>query len=86
MGILSDEGVMHGPQGRMNIGDYVATERELELCSFELQLICLDGFDQILEQLMHATGPQGPIPATDAVIEGLPRFKLDEAALGEYPV
>jgi len=32
MGILSDEGVMHGPQGRMNIGDYVATERECELC------------------------------------------------------
>ena len=52
----------------------------------ESKLMSVDGFDQILEQLMHATGPQGPIPATDAVIEGLPRFKLDEAAIGEYPV
>ena len=52
----------------------------------ESKLMSVDGFDQILEQLMHATGPQGTIPATDAVIEGLPRFKLDEAAIGEYPV
>jgi hypothetical protein len=32
---------------------------------------------------MQAAGPQGPLPATDAVIEGLPRVKLDEDAIGE---
>lgn len=42
-----------------------------------------EGFAQILEQLMQAAGPQGPLPATDAVIEGLPRVKLDEDAIGE---
>jgi hypothetical protein len=43
----------------------------------------LEGFAQILERLMQAAGPQGPLPATDAVIEGLPRVKLDEDAIGE---
>ena len=43
----------------------------------------IDGFDQVLERLMQAAGPQGPLPATDAVIEGLPRFKLDEQAIGK---
>lgn len=43
-----------------------------------------DGFDEILERLMHAAGPQGPLPATDAVIEGLPRFNFDEKSLGEF--
>lgn len=33
--------------------------------------------------LMQAAGPQGPLPATDAVIEGLPRFKLDAPGIGE---
>lgn len=39
-----------------------------------------EGFDDVLERLMQATGPQGPIPATPAVIEGLPRltFKSEE--------
>ncbi|EIW68167.1 hypothetical protein TREMEDRAFT_63337 [Tremella mesenterica DSM 1558] len=55
-----------GPQGMVNMGDYVATEQ---------------GFHDVLEQLMQAAGPQGPLPATDAVIEGLPRYKLDEKAL-----
>jgi hypothetical protein len=32
---------------------------------------------------MQAAGPQGPLPASDVVIEGLPRFKVDEKALGE---
>jgi hypothetical protein len=32
---------------------------------------------------MQAAGPQGPLPATDAVIEGLPRVELDEDAIGE---
>ena len=32
---------------------------------------------------MQAAGPQGPLPATDAVIEGLPRVRLDEDAIGE---
>jgi E3 ubiquitin-protein ligase RNF115/126 len=31
---------------------------------------------------MHQAGPQGPIPATDAVIEGLPRSTLDEQSIG----
>ena len=36
-----------------------------------------------MEQLIQAAGPQGPIPATDAVIEGLPRLKLDAESIGE---
>ena len=32
---------------------------------------------------MQAAGPQGPLPASDVVIEGLPRFKLTEETLGE---
>ena len=28
MGLLADEGMMQGPQGRMDMGDYVASERE----------------------------------------------------------
>jgi E3 ubiquitin-protein ligase RNF115/126 len=31
---------------------------------------------------MQAAGPQGPLPATDAVIEGLPRSTLDEKSIG----
>lgn len=30
---------------------------------------------------MHAAGPQGPIPASDIVIKGLPRLKLTEESL-----
>jgi len=51
--------------------------------SDELILTDTEGFAQILEQLMQAAGPQGPLPATDAVIEGLPRVKLDEDAISE---
>jgi hypothetical protein len=47
-----------------------------------LRLRYPEGFDQVLEQLMQAAGPQGPLPASDVVIEGLPRFKVDEKALG----
>lgn len=43
------------------------------------------GFDHILEQLMQQAGPQGPIPASDTVIEGLPRSKLTEESLGQLP-
>jgi E3 ubiquitin-protein ligase RNF115/126 len=42
-----------------------------------------DGFEHILEQLMHAAGPQGPLPASDIVIEGLPRLTFTEESLGE---
>jgi hypothetical protein len=28
MGILGDEGIIYGPQGRMNIGDYVTSDRK----------------------------------------------------------
>ncbi|KAL1407366.1 hypothetical protein Q8F55_006788 [Vanrija albida] len=48
------------------LGDYVMTEQ---------------GFNDILERLMQATGPQGPLPASKTVIDGLPRFKLDEDTL-----
>lgn len=30
---------------------------------------------------MQAAGPQGPIPATEAVIDGLPRSTFDEKSL-----
>lgn len=33
---------------------------------------------------MHAAGPQGPIPASEVVIDGLPRKKLDEKSLGAW--
>ncbi|KAL7422499.1 hypothetical protein Q5752_003147 [Cryptotrichosporon argae] len=51
---------------RGNVGDYVMTEQ---------------GFNDILERLMQAAGPQGPLPASDVVIEGLPRFTFDEKSL-----
>ncbi|ORY35545.1 hypothetical protein BCR39DRAFT_555693 [Naematelia encephala] len=72
MEIMSGEpGVMPpfltgAPQGRANPGDYVMTQQ---------------GFDQILEQLMQAAGPQGPIPASEVVIEGLPRITFTEESL-----
>ena len=31
---------------------------------------------------MAAAGPQGPIPAADVVINGLPRFTFTEESLG----
>jgi E3 ubiquitin-protein ligase RNF115/126 len=42
----------------------------------------IEGFEDILERLMHAAGPQGPIPAADAVIDNLPRATFDEKGLG----
>ena len=38
MGLLSDEGMMQ-PQGRMDLGDYVASERELHSLSTIIVLI-----------------------------------------------
>ena len=32
---------------------------------------------------MQAAGPQGPLPASETVIEGLPRINLSEELLGE---
>lgn len=57
-----------GPAGTANLGDYVMTDH---------------GFDDILERLMSAAGPQGPVPASEVVIEGLPRLTLDEKRLKE---
>ncbi|ORX38490.1 hypothetical protein BD324DRAFT_680220 [Kockovaella imperatae] len=57
---------IHGIPGRANLGDYVLSQQ---------------GFDQVLEQLMRAAGPQGPLPASDIVINGLPKFKLTEESL-----
>lgn len=31
---------------------------------------------------MEAAGPQGPVPANETVIEGLPRFTFDSGSLG----
>lgn len=51
------------------LGDYVTTEH---------------GFNDVLERLMQAAGPQGPLPAPDSVIDALPRFTFDEKTLGVY--
>ncbi len=32
---------------------------------------------------MQAAGPQGPLPAADVVIEGLPKIMFTEESLGE---
>jgi E3 ubiquitin-protein ligase RNF115/126 len=66
--MLAEDGGAPGQFPTGRFGDYVMTE---------------DGYNDILERLMQAAGPQGPLPATDAVIEGLPRFSLDVKALGE---
>lgn len=42
-----------------------------------------DGFNDVLEHLMQAAGPQGPIPASEVVIKGLPRYTLTETTLGK---
>lgn len=77
-------GMTGGPQGRGAMGDYVMTQREPRAVLLTLALAhAPEGFDQILEQLMQAAGPQGPLPATDAVIEGLPRFTFNDKTLGE---
>lgn len=34
------------------------------------------------ETFMEAAGPQGPVPANETVIEGLPRFTFDKYYLG----
>ncbi|WVR00031.1 hypothetical protein IAU59_007173 [Kwoniella sp. CBS 9459] len=52
-----------GPGGNGSFGDYATSEQ---------------GFNDILERLMQAAGPQGPLPASDVVIEGLPRFNFDD--------
>ncbi|GHJ85054.1 hypothetical protein NliqN6_1456 [Naganishia liquefaciens] len=56
-----------GGPGSGNLGDYVMSD---------------EGLDRVLEQLMHAAGEHNrPPPASDVVIEGLPRIKLDETTL-----
>jgi hypothetical protein len=38
-----------------------------------------EGFDGVMERLMEAAGQQNhPPPATELVIQGLPRISLDE--------
>jgi E3 ubiquitin-protein ligase RNF115/126 len=71
-----------GPGGQSSLGDYVMTERGLIRLRDRRCKLTTGGFDHILEQLMQQAGPQGPIPASDTVIEGLPRLKLDEESLG----
>jgi hypothetical protein len=81
MDVLRNEGIIQGQPGLANVGDYATSERES--CIGEAVLMGVEGFAQIMEHLMQAAGPQGPLPATDAVIEGLPRVKLDADAIGE---
>ncbi|KAJ9117548.1 hypothetical protein QFC22_004398 [Naganishia vaughanmartiniae] len=53
--------------GSGHLGDYVLSD---------------EGLDQVLEQLMNAAGEHNrPPPASDLVINGLPRIKLDQATL-----
>ncbi|KAK1927145.1 hypothetical protein DB88DRAFT_543629 [Papiliotrema laurentii] len=75
MRMFMDEGAPgfggpNGPRGAANLGDYVMTEH---------------GFNDVLEHLMQAAGPQGPIPASEVVIKGLPRYTLTETTLAESP-
>lgn len=58
------------------------TMQRLNVCPLAELKLTKDGFNDILEALMQQAGPQGPIPATDAVIEGLPRSTLDEQSIG----
>jgi hypothetical protein len=44
-------------------------------------LLWSEGLDAIMEQLVNQ-GHRGPPPASSVVIDGLPRIKLDQAALG----
>ena len=82
MNVLGDEGILQGQPGLANLGDYATSDREYQIL-LKAPLTGVEGFAQIMEQLMQAAGPQGPIPATDAVIEGLPRLKLDAESIGE---
>ncbi|KLT39629.1 hypothetical protein CC85DRAFT_184338 [Cutaneotrichosporon oleaginosum] len=67
MQIIMDEGMYPFPAGTGGqMGDYVMTER---------------GFDDILERLMQAAGPQGPLPASQETIRSLERFTFDEKTL-----
>ncbi|KAJ9110276.1 hypothetical protein QFC19_001679 [Naganishia cerealis] len=54
--------------GNGPLGDYVLSD---------------EGLDRVLEELMNAAGEHNrPPPASDLVIDGLPRIKLDQATLG----
>ncbi|KAK4688820.1 hypothetical protein P7C73_g1296, partial [Tremellales sp. Uapishka_1] len=67
LNILADDGVIpSGSRGNANLGDYAMSQR---------------GFDEILEGLMQVAGPQGPTPAPDIIIDGLPRAQFDEKSL-----
>ncbi|WVQ82327.1 hypothetical protein IAT38_004455 [Cryptococcus sp. DSM 104549] len=60
---------LNGPGGLAipaNFGDYAASEQD---------------YRNILEQFMQAAGPQGPVPANETVIQGLPRSTFDEKSL-----
>ncbi|GMK59239.1 hypothetical protein CspeluHIS016_0702540 [Cutaneotrichosporon spelunceum] len=71
MQIVMDEGAQPIQLGpNGQLGDYVMTER---------------GFNDILERLMQAAGPQGPLPASQDTIRGLERFTFDEKTLAESP-
>ena len=91
MQIVSEEGTMQpgtsggGNQGG-NLGDYVMSQRASDDprdCRAKTT-VSPEGFDDVLERLMQATGPQGPIPAADVVVEGLPRLMFTEDSLGMF--
>ncbi|BEJ12569.1 hypothetical protein CspHIS471_0210290 [Cutaneotrichosporon sp. HIS471] len=71
MQIVMEEGAQPIPLGpNGQLGDYVMTER---------------GFNDILERLMQAAGPQGPLPASQETIRSLERFTFDEKTLAASP-
>lgn len=86
MQIVMEEGAQPiplGPNGQL--GDYVMTERE---CAGRRQCresLTAGGFNDILERLMQATGPQGPLPASRETIDHLERFTFTEKTLGKRP-
>lgn len=53
-----------------------------ELQLIERMRLRAEGLDAIMEQ-MAAQGHRPPPPASETVIEGLPRVRLDAAALSE---
>lgn len=74
-----------GSGGGGPIGDYVLSDGKVTpLPPFrKVTDFRVEGLDRVLEELMHAAGEHNrPPPASEVVINGLPRIKLDQATLG----
>lgn len=82
------DGGMGGGSG--HLGDYVLSDgkhrrrKSRSLGKADGLVLFAEGLDRVLEELMHAAGEHNrPPPASDVVIDGLPRIKLDQATLGK---